>query len=398
MNRIIYGDVDVPFAGALDELRQNDLYRRCRAVRGAQGAEVIIDGRCVVSMCSNNYLGLADHPDLIRAAAKAAVDFGVGAGSSRLVSGTMEPHCELEKKLAQFKGAQECLLFNSGYQANVGVLSSIARKDDVIYSDELNHASIIDGTRLSKADVEVYQHLNTSVLEKMMERREDVGRKIIVTDSVFSMDGDTAPMSDLVELKKRHGAILIIDEAHATGVVGPGGAGLAASMGLENDVDMIVGTLGKALGGFGAFVTGRSGMIDWLTNTARSFIYTTALPPTVAATSLAALELIEREPERVENLKRNAAYFSGALGDAGVDVNHTEIPIIPLVIGEADEALDVANRLFEEGIFCGAIRPPSVPVGSSRLRLTIMATHTREQLDRAVEAISKILRQKGLIV
>jgi len=381
------------YAQLLNELKSKNLYRSCRTISGAQGPEIVIDNRRVILMCSNNYLGLAGHPALADAASRAALELGVGAGASRLISGTMELHCELERRLAKFKSAERCVLFNSGYQANVGVLSSVAGKDDVIYSDELNHASIVDGARLSGATIRVYPHLDSDALDKMMSAETIEGRKVIVTDGVFSMDGDLAPIEELADLKTRHNALLVVDEAHATGVVGPEGRGLAAQYGLDQRVDIIVGTLGKALGSFGAFATGSAEIIDWLINTARSFVFTTALPPPVIAASLAALRIIEREPERIETLKRSASYMRTGLAEAGLDVEPGEIPIIPLVAGDAHKTLAFASELFEEGVFCQAIRPPSVPEGSSCLRITVMATHTRYHLDRAIEVITKIAKK-----
>ena len=397
LNEKSSGSVASEYSQALEELKSRNLYRQCRRISGAQGPEVIVDGRRVILLCSNNYLGLADHPALARAASKAASSFGFGAGASRLVSGTMDLHCELEERLAKFKRAERCLLFNSGYHANIGVLSSLASENDVIYSDALNHASIIDGVRLSRATARIYPHLDVTALEKMMRTETVKGRKIIVTDGVFSMDGDVAPLDELVKLKRRYDALLVVDEAHATGVVGPGGRGLAAEFGLDHEVDISVGTLGKALGSFGAFAAGRSEMIEWLINTARSFIFTTALPPPVVAASIAALDVMEREPERIEALKKNARYVRRRMVEIGFDLRENGIPIIPLIIGDSAKAVNFAAELFEEGIFCQAIRPPSVPAGSSRLRITVMATHTRAHLDRAVDAISKVIERLGII-
>ncbi len=385
------------YSRLLDDLRNRNLFRRCRTVSGPQGPKVTVDGRRVILMCSNNYLGLADHPALAQATSRVALDMGIGAGASRLISGTMELHCELERRLAKFKRAERCVLFNSGYQANVGVISAITGKNDVIYSDELNHASMIDGARLSRAGVRVYPHLDMERLDNMMRTETIEGRKVIITDGVFSMDGDPAPIRELVELKNRYGAQLIVDEAHATGVIGPGGRGLVAQYGLEESVDVVVGTLGKALGSFGAFAVGCTEIVEWLINTARSFVYTTALPPPVVAASLAALDIIEQEPERIEALKWAASYMRERMANEGLNVENGKIPIIPLVVGNAQKALDFASELLEEGVFCQAIRPPSVPEGTSRLRITVMASHTRDHLDRAIDAIAGIARKLGVI-
>lgn len=385
------------FESKLRDLKAKDLYRSSRKIDGPQGPEVDIDGRRVILMCSNNYLDLANHPSLVEAASKAAFEFGVGAGASRLVSGTMAIHCRLEEKLAQFKQVERCLLFNSGYHANVGTISSVVGKGDVVYSDALNHASIIDGIRLSRATVKIYPHLDMGELENMLSCESCAGKKAIITESVFSMDGDVVALDKIVELKKRYGAFLILDEAHSTGVAGPGGRGLAAQFGLTGDVDFMVCTLGKALGTFGAFVAGRRDSIEWLINSARSFIFTTAPPPPIAAASLAAVELIERQPERVDALKRNALYFRRSLSKHGFCVAENEIPIIPLVVGEARAALYFADRLFERGIFCQAIRPPSVPEGMSRLRLTVTSSHTTNHLDYVANCIAEFKALAGNI-
>jgi glycine C-acetyltransferase/8-amino-7-oxononanoate synthase len=261
----------------------------------------------------------------------------------------------------------------------------------------MNHASIIDGIRISRVTARVYPHLDTAALKKMMRAETVEGRKVIVTDALFSMDGDMAPLEELVRLKSRYNALLVVDEAHATGVVGPGGRGLAAELGLEDEMDITIGTLGKALGSFGAFAAGRAEIIEWLINTARSFIFTTALPPPVVAASLAALDVMEREPERIEALKHNARYIRRRMAEMGLCINESEIPIIPLIVGDSKKALELAAALFEEGIFCQAIRPPSVPEGTSRLRITVMATHTRDHIDRAVEAISKVTEKLEII-
>src|SRR5947209_10594314 len=292
----------------LEELRELGLYRRTRLISGPQGPRVVLDGKPVLLLCSNNYLGLADHPEVREAAADAAMRWGVGAGASRLVSGTMSIHRRREERLAAFKGTESCVLFGSGYLANTGVIAALAQRGDTVFSDRLNHASIIDGCRLSQASVFVYEHLDVEHLQwgLLRQRQSSGGRALIVTDSVFSMDGDVAPLGALVDLAARHGAQLIVDEAHGTGVLGPGGRGAVAEAGLEGEVDIVIGTLGKALGSYGAYVCAATSMVRFLINSARSLTFSTAPPPPAVAAALAALDLIERQPERVERVAENA--------------------------------------------------------------------------------------------
>ena len=301
----------------LDEIRGRGLYRRLRCVSGPQGPRVLLDGRPVLLLCSNNYLGLADHPRVREAAAEAAMRYGAGSGASRLVSGNMTIHRRLEEALCDFKGAEACLLFGSGFLANAGVVSALAREGDVVFSDALNHASIIDGCRLSRADTFVYDHCDTDHLEWGLRQAEGRGA-LIVTDGVFSMDGDVAPLAKIVDLAQRYDARVLVDEAHGTGCVGPGGRGLVAELGLEDEVDVVVGTLGKALGSYGAYVMCDATMAKYLINTARTLIFSTALPPPAVAAAMAALELLREQPRRVEKLQRNARVLREALGEAGV--------------------------------------------------------------------------------
>ena len=378
------------YTGCIDDLKRAGRYREMHTISGVQGAEVLVDGRRAICMCSNNYLGLAGHPALIEAHVKAARQFGSGAGASRLISGNMDLHARLEERIARFKGVEKALLFNSGYQANVGIITALAGPGDTIYSDQLNHASIVDGSRLSKAAVRVYHHCNMRELEQIISSDKGAGRKLIVTDSVFSMDGDLAPLEEIVEIKRRHGAMLLIDEAHATGVIGPGGRGLAAAYGLEGEIDLTMGTLGKALGSFGAFVGASFHLIDYLINTARSFIFTTALPPPVAASAIAAFDVIESEPELITKLNEAARYMRKGLKDIGFNVPDGETPIIPVIIGDEHKTMNCCERLLDLRVFVQGIRPPTVPQNGSRLRVTVMATHTREHLDRALEAFKRL--------
>jgi 8-amino-7-oxononanoate synthase len=387
----------------LEELRESGLYRRMRHVSGPQGSRVVLDGRPVLLLCSNNYLGLADHPRVREAAADAAMRWGAGAGASRLVSGTMTVHRRLEEALAAFKGTESAVLFGSGYLANLGVVGALARlgaRGDaapVVFSDELNHASIIDGCRLARAETFVYDHCDVEHLAWGL-RRHRIGPAnpgLIVTDSVFSMDGDVAPLTDIVELARRHGARTVVDEAHATGCLGPGGRGAVAEAGLEGQVDVVVGTLGKALGAYGAFAACSAPMRDYLTNTARSLIFSTALPPPAVAGALAALEVLQEHPEMVDRLQANADAVRDELAREGFEVAGSSTQIVPLVVGDADLAMRVCEKAIEAGVFAQAIRPPTVPAGTSRLRLALMATHTREELRAAARTLGRAALQAG---
>jgi 8-amino-7-oxononanoate synthase len=371
----------------LEEIRSRGLYRKLRCVSGPQGPRVLLDGKPVLLLCSNNYLGLADHPRVREAAAEAAMRYGAGSGASRLVSGNMTIHRRLEEGLADFKRADACLLFGSGYLANAGVVSALAREGDVIFSDALNHASIIDGCRLSRAETFVYDHCDTDHLEWGLRQAEGRG-SLIVTDGVFSMDGDVAPLERIVELAQRHDARVMVDDAHGTGTIGPEGRGAVAAAGLEDEVDVVVGTLGKALGSYGAYVLCDSTMAKYLINTARTLIFSTALPPPATAAAMAALELLREQPRRVEKLQRNARVLREALGASGLPSGDDETPIVPLIVGEAGAALTAAERALERGVFAQAIRPPTVPAGTSRLRLAVMASHTKSELREAAKVLA----------
>ena len=356
----------------LAELERLGLGRRLRMVSGPQGPTVLLDGRPVLLLCSNNYLGLADHPRVREAAADAAMRWGVGAGASRLVSGTMTIHRRLEERIADFERCEACVLFGSGYLANLGVIGALAGRGDTVFSDELNHASIVDGCRLSRAEVVVYRHRDVEHLEWNLSRHGR-GARLIVTDSVFSMDGDVAPLEDIVALAAAFGARCVVDEAHATGILGPGGRGAVAEAGLEGEVDVVIGTLGKALGSYGAYACASAEMIRYLVNTARSLIFSTAPSPPAIAGALAALELLEERPHRVQRLRSNAAALRRALAAEGFPVADSEMPIVPLIVGEEHSTMRLCREALERGVFAQAIRPPTVPAGSSRLRLAAMA-------------------------
>ncbi len=382
-------------AERLEELRDRGLYRRLRLISGPQGPRVTLDGRPVLLLCSNNYLGLADHPRVRGAAAEAAMRWGAGAGASRLISGNMQLHRSLEERLAAFKGYESALLFGSGYLANTGTIAALAGEGEVVFSDELNHASIIDACRLSRAETFVYRHGDVEHLAWGL--REAAGRgSLIVSDGVFSMDGDVAPLAQLAKLARDHGCRLMIDEAHATGAIGPGGRGSVAAAGLSGEVDVVMGTLGKALGSYGAYVCAGRELTDYLVNTARSFVFSTAPPPPVIAAGLAALELLESHPHRVERLAENAAALRTALVAEGLAAGSSETQIVPVEVGDAAQTMALSERLLERGVFAQGIRPPTVPEGSSRLRFTVMSTHRRGELERAAKLAGAAARELGI--
>jgi 8-amino-7-oxononanoate synthase len=380
----------------LSDLRERGLYRRMRLVSGPQGPRVLLDGKPVLLLCSNNYLGLADHPRVREAAAEAAMRWGVGAGASRLVSGNMTVHRRLESELADFKRSQACLLFGSGYLANAGIISTLAREGDVVLSDSLNHASLVDGCRLAGARTFVYAHCDVEHLEYGL--REAAGRAaLIVTDGVFSMDGDVAPLPEIVELARRYDARVMVDEAHGTGALGPGGRGAVAAAGLEDEVDVVVGTLGKALGSYGAFVCCDADMAEYLVNSARTLIFSTALPPPAVAGALAALDLLRSQPQRVDKLQRNAQTLRAALAAEGFDSGDSETQIVPLIVGGAREAMGACEKALKSGVFAQAIRPPTVPEGTSRLRLAVMASHTGAELKQAAKALGAVVPVRPVV-
>ncbi len=380
----------------LAELEQLGLSRRLRMVSGPQGPRVVLDGKPVLLLCSNNYLGLADHPRVREAAAEAAMRWGVGAGASRLVSGTMTIHRRLEQRLAALQRSEECVLFGSGYLANAGAIGALAGRGDTICSDELNHASIIDGCRLSRAQVLVYRHRDTDHLDWLMRRHGGSGRRLIVTDSVFSMDGDVAPLAEIVELAREHGARTIVNEAHAIGVLGPDGRGAIAQAELEGEIDIVVGTLGKALGSYGAYACAREQTIRYLINTARPLIFSTAPPPPAIAGALAALELLGERPHRVQRLRCNARVLRRALADEGVPATDVEMHIVPVVVGDERAAMSLCEAALRRGVFAQAIRPPTVAPGTSRLRLAVMASHTADELRDAARVIGRAARELNI--
>ncbi|MFT4302369.1 MAG: 8-amino-7-oxononanoate synthase [Desulfovibrio sp.] len=378
------------FASRIDAIKAAHLYRKLRTLSTPQGREVVIDGQRVLLFSSNSYLGLNTNEHICRKAIRAVEEFGVGSGGSRLVTGNMAPHMRLEAAVAEFKGSEAALAFTSGYTANVGVISSLCHKDTVIFSDALNHASIIDGCRLARGLTAVYAHNDMDdLLQRIRHLRPRQG--FIVTDSVFSMDGDIARLPDLASIARTYGLTLVVDDAHATGVLGATGRGSLQHFGLSHDdVPVVTGTLSKAVPSEGGFVCGSSSLCDLIRNTARSFIFTTAPSPSTAATASAGLEYIAAHPELVARLQGNVAYFVEKLGRIGMNIQG-QSPIIPIMVGDEEKAARAAEALLALGVFAPCIRYPTVPKGMARLRLTVMAAHTREDLDYAATCLEKAL-------
>ena len=378
-------------ARELAALEAKGLRRTLEPLGGAQGPVVEVGGRRLVNLCSNDYLGLASDPRLVQAAVAAARREGAGAGAARLVAGDLPVHGELERRLASFKKTEAALLFSSGYHANVGVMAALTDREDAIFSDRLNHASIVDGCRLSLAKTWRYPHADVDALAKLLAETR-ARRKLVVTDAIFGMDGDAAPLAAIADLCDRHGAMLYVDEAHATGVLGPTGAGLCEAEGVTARVDVMMGTLGKALGSFGAFTAGSARLAEWLTTRARTFIFTTALPPSACGAALAARDVLAEEPARRARLAVLAARMKAGLDALGFDVSRVVAPIFPVVLGGEERALAASRALRERGFFVRAIRPPTVPPGTSRLRVALTAGHSEEQVDAFLGALAEVLR------
>jgi 8-amino-7-oxononanoate synthase len=376
--------------GELDALAAKGLRRALEPLDSAQGPVVTVAGRALVNLCSNDYLGLAAHPAVRAAAAAAAEREGAGSGAARLVAGDLPVHRALEARLAAWKGREAALLFGSGYHANAGVPAALVGRDDAVFSDVLNHASIVDGALLSRAELIRYRHCDAGELSELLARTR-ARRKLVITDAIFSMDGDAAPLREIAEACDRHGAMLYVDEAHSAGVLGPGGAGLAAALGVSDRVDVHMGTLGKALGAFGAYVAGERRLADLLVSRARTFVFTTALPPAACGAALAALDVVAAEPARRARLAALGARLGGGLAALGFDVSRVASPIFPVVLGTEARALAAAGALRERGYFVRAIRPPTVPRGTSRLRVALSAAHTDAQVDGFLAALAEIL-------
>lgn len=373
-------------------------FQRLRHLETACEPVCRFDGREVINLASNNYLGLANHPKLVEASINAARRFGAGSGAVRTISGTMTIHIELEERIAAFKNVEACVVFQSGFAANSGTVSAVLGPEDHIISDELNHASIIDGCRLSKAKIHVFAHRDANAAEAKLRALEGVpGHKLLITDGVFSMDGDIGPLPELVEVADRYGAIMMVDDAHASGVLGRNGRGTIDHFGVHGRVDIQVGTLSKAVGVLGGYVCGSRDLIDYLYHRARPFLFSTSHPPSVAAACLAAFDILEKEPERIEKLWSNTRRFQSSLRDAGFSTGASETPITPIMVGDAAKAFEFSRVLFEEGVLATGIGYPTVPQGKARIRAIVTAAHTEGQLDDAVEIFRRVARRLQII-
>jgi glycine C-acetyltransferase len=381
----------------LDSLRQQNLFRRLRILEDEQKAHTTFDGRSVVNLSSNNYLGLTTHPKLRARALEAIERLGVGSGSVRTIAGTMAIHMELEQRLAEFKKVDAVVVFQSGFTANAGTVSAILTKEDVVISDELNHASIIDGCRLSRATIKVFPHKDVDAARKIARALPAGQRKLLITDGVFSMDGDLGPLPALCEVAEETGCIMMVDDAHASGVFGANGRGTIDHFGVHGRVDIQVGTLSKAIGALGGYVAGNRNLIDFLYHRARPFLFSTSHPPAVAAACLAALDVLTEEPEIMERLWENTRFFKAGLARLGFDMGISESPITPVITGDGAKAMQLSDRLFDEGVFAQGIAFPTVARDRARVRTIVTATHTREDLQYALDAFGKVGRELGLI-
>jgi glycine C-acetyltransferase len=382
----------------IDGLKEQGLYNRIRTIGSAQGARLVVDGRDVLNFCSNNYLGLANDPKVVAAAQEAMKKYGVGPAAVRSIAGTMDLHVELEKRLAKFKGAEDVITFQSGFTANLGTISALVSKEDVIFSDRLNHASIIDGCRLSGAKIIAYDHNDASALEAaIQEAAGSYRRALIVTDGVFSMDGDIAPLPALVEVAKKYDILFMVDDAHGEGVLGKGGRGIVDHFGLRGQVDIEVGTMSKAFGVMGGIVAGDKTIIEWLRQRGRPFLFSSAVTVPDAAACLAAVDLLENSTELVDRLWDNAKYFKAEMKKLGFDTGVSETPITPVMLGEAPLAQQFSRELFEEGVFAMSLGFPTVPKGKARIRVMISASHDRDDLGQGLEAFAKVGKKLGVI-
>jgi len=390
-----------PLAYLLEQIEQwksEGTYQRLRILESESAAESRFDGKDVINLASNNYLGLTTHPKLREAAIEAVRQYGVGSGAVRTISGTMRLHMQLEERIAEFKHVEACVVFQSGFAANAGTVAAILTPEDHIVSDELNHASIIDGCRLSRAKIHVFPHKDVEQAERALAALDGApGRKLLISDGVFSMDGDIGPLPGLVEAAERHGAIMMVDDAHSSGVLGRNGRGTIDHFGLDGRVHVQVGTLSKAIGVLGGYVCGSRGLIEFLYHRARPFLFSTSHPPAVAAACLAAFDVLEQEPERIEALWRNTRYFKQGLSKAGFDTGISETPITPVIVGEAARAHQLSRELFSEGVLATGICFPTVPKGKARVRTIVTATHTQAELDRALEVFERVGRRMGIL-
>jgi glycine C-acetyltransferase len=388
---------------AMDELRQKGTHFKLRVLESEQAPECTFDGKRVINIASNNYLGLTTHPKLREAALNAIKKYGVGSGAVRTVCGTMQIHMELEEKIARFKNTEACVVFQSGFTANAGTVSAILGKGDFIISDELNHASIIDGARLSRATIKVFRHKDLTHAEELLkEVQHEPGHKLIITDGVFSMDGDIGPLPGLCDLAEKYGAIMMIDDAHSSGVLGRNGRGTVDHFKVHGRVDVQVGTLSKAIGALGGYVCGTRELIDFLYHRARPFLFSTSHPPSVAATCIAAFDVLEQEPELIEKLWDNTRFFKKELGLLGFNIGgkttpQSETPITPIITGEGRLTMEFSRELFNEGVFTPGIAFPTVAEGKARLRTIMTATHTKDQLQRSLEVLKKVGKRMGIV-
>ncbi|MCS6992237.1 MAG: glycine C-acetyltransferase [Anaerolineales bacterium] len=382
----------------LDGLKQAGLYNTIRTIESPQGAWLMVDGRRVLNFCSNNYLGLANHPKLVEAAQKAVNQMGVGPAAVRSIAGTMTLHVELEKRLAAFKGVEAAITFQSGFTANLATIPALVGKEDVIFSDRLNHASIIDGCRLSGAKIIAYEHNDVQSLEEQIKANlSQYRRALIVTDGVFSMDGDIAPLPEIYEVARKYEILLMVDDAHGEGVLGKGGRGIVDHFGLHGKVDVEVGTLSKAFGVVGGVVAGNAVIIEWLRQRGRPFLFSSAVTVPDAAACLAAIDLLENSTELVEKLWENARYFKAEMKRLGFDTGVSETPITPVMLGEAPLAQKFSRELFEQGVFAMAIGYPTVPKGKARIRVMISAAHSTDDLDKGLAAFQTVGKKLGVI-
>ena len=382
----------------IEGLKEQGLYNRIRTIGSAQGAWLVVDGKNVLNFCSNNYLGLANHPKIVEAAKKATEKYGVGPAAVRSIAGTTDLHVQLEQRLAKFKGAQDVITFQSGFTANLGTISALVGKEDVIFSDRLNHASIIDGCRLSGAKIVAYEHNDPSALEDAIkDNLSNFRRGLVVTDGVFSMDGDIAPLPDLYEVAKKYDILFMVDDAHGEGVLGKGGRGIVDHFGLHGKVDIEVGTLSKAFGVVGGMVAGDKVIVEWLRQRGRPFLFSSAVTAPDAAACLAAVDLLEESTELVDKLWANARYFKGEMKKLGFDAGVSETPITPVMLGEAPLAQQFSRELFDEGVFAMAIGFPTVPKGKARIRVMISAAHDNDDLGKGLETFSKVGKKLGVI-
>ena len=384
-------------ADELDQMRRQGLFRPLRVLGTAQDTEVVVDGKRVLNLSSNNYLGLTTHPRLKTAMIEATEKWGAGSGAVRTIAGTMTVHEDLERRLADFKHTEASLVLQSGFTANLGVLQSMVKEGDVIISDELNHASIIDGIRLSKAERSIFKHRDMDDLERHLEMHRAKRVKLVVTDGVFSMDGDIAPLPAIVERAERFGALVMVDDAHASGVLGKNGRGSVNHFGLDGRVDLQMGTLSKAIGVLGGYVAGPQSVRDFLIHRARPFLFSTSHPPGVAAACIAAIDVLLAEPERIDQLWKNTARFKAGLKRLGFETGASETPITPVIVGKGAVAMDFSDRLFKLGVFAQGIGFPTVAEGRARIRTIVTSVHTDAQLDRALEAFASVGKELGVI-